>query len=44
MQSTIYDYFAQNYRKLEAKNIAIEQKYKKSTKNQLRKALKQLKT
>ena len=44
MQSTIYDYFALNYGKLEAKNTALEQKYKICTKNQLKKALKQLKS
>ena len=44
MQSTIYDYFTLNYGKLEAKNTALEQKYKNCTKNQLKKALKQLKT
>ena len=44
MESTIYDYFAQNYGKLEAKNTALEQKYKNCTKNQLKKALKQLKS
>ena len=44
MESTVYDYFAQNYGKLEAKNTALEQKYKNCTKNQLKKALKQLKS
>ena len=44
MQSTIYNYFAQNYRKLEAKNTALEQKYKNCTKDQLKKGLKQLKS
>ena len=44
MQSTIYEHFALNYRKLEAKNTALDQKYKNCTKNQLKKALKQLKT
>ena len=43
MQSAIYDYFTQNYGKLEAKNTALEQKHKNCTKNQLKKALKQLK-
>ena len=44
MQSTIHDYFAQDYGKFEAKNTALEQKYKNCTKNQLKKALKQLKS
>ena len=44
MQSTIYDYFALNYGKLETKSTALKQKYKNCTKNQLKKALKQLKT
>ena len=44
MRSTIYDYFSLNYGKLEAKHTALEQKYKNCTKNQLKKALKQLKT
>ena len=44
MQFTIYDYFAQNYGKLETKSTALEQKYKNCTKNQLKKSLKQLKT
>ena len=35
MQSTIYDYFAQNYKKLEAKITAIEQKYKIYTKKSI---------
>ena len=43
MQSAIYDYFTQNYGKLEAKNTALEQKHKNCTKNQMKKALKQLK-
>ena len=42
MQSTIYDYFAQHYKKLEAKITAIEQKYKiytkKSTENSIKTA------
>ena len=42
MQSTIQDYFAQNYKKLEAKITAIEQKYKiytkKSTENSIKTA------
>ena len=44
MQSTIYDYFAQNHRKLEAENTALGEKYKICEKNQLKKVLKQLKT
>ena len=44
MQSTIYDYFAQNYKKLEAKITAIEQNTKSIQKNQLKIALKRLKT
>ena len=40
----MYNYFAQNYTKLKAKNNVLEQKYENCTKNQLKRALKQLKT
>ena len=44
MQATIYDYFSQNYGKLEPKNTALEQKHENCTKNQLKKELKPLKS